>query len=79
MESGRTHRLLKPGGLLPEEPLPGWEVGALKQGVLQDALHASERLDNVCPVVVQVPQLPCTTGARTGQVLHGARSTKFGY
>ncbi len=31
-------------GLLPEQPLPGGEVGALEQRVLQDALHAAQRL-----------------------------------
>lgn len=51
------HALLKARGLLPEEPLPGGEVGALEQGVLQDALHSSQSLDDICPVVVQVPQL----------------------
>ena len=31
-------------GLLPEQALPGGEVGALEQRVLQDALHAAQRL-----------------------------------
>ncbi|CAN8015573.1 unnamed protein product, partial [Ixodes persulcatus] len=42
----------------PEESLPGGEVGALEEGVLQDALHPSQGLDHVRPIVVQVPQLP---------------------
>ena len=42
---------------LPEESLPGGEVGALEEGVFQDALHPSEGLDHVRAVVVQVPQL----------------------
>ena len=32
------HRLLKAGGLLPEQTFPGWEIGALEQGVFQNAL-----------------------------------------
>jgi hypothetical protein len=51
------HALLEPGGLLPEEALPGGEVGALEQRVLQDALHPAQRLNDVRAVVVQVPQL----------------------
>jgi len=51
------HALLKAGGLLPEQPLPCGEVGALEQGVLQNALHTSQGLDDICSVVVQVPQL----------------------
>merc|ERR1719318_1929485 len=50
------HTLLKTGGLLPEEPLPGGEVGPLEQGVLQDPLHPTQGLDHVSPVVVQVPE-----------------------
>lgn len=42
----------------PEEPLPGGEVGALEERVLQDALHSSQGLDHVRAVVVQVPKLP---------------------
>ena len=44
--------------LLPEETLPGGEVGSLEEGVFQDALHAPQGLDHVRAVVVQVPQLP---------------------
>jgi len=51
------HRLLEPARLLPEEALPGGEVGALEERVLEDALHAAERLDHVGTVVVEVPQL----------------------
>ncbi len=51
------HALLKAGGLLPEQPLPCGEVGALEQGVLQNALHTPQGLDDICSVVVQVPQL----------------------
>lgn len=42
----------------PEEPLPGGEVGALEERVLQDALHPTQGLDHVRAVVVQVPELP---------------------
>lgn len=42
--------------LSPEETLPGGEVSAFEEGVLQDALHATQGLDHICPVVVQVPK-----------------------
>lgn len=45
----------------PEETLPGGEVGALEECVLQYTLHSSEGLYHVCPVVVQVPQLAIVT------------------
>lgn len=43
--------------LSPEETLPGGEVSAFEECVLQDALHAAKSLNHVCAVVVQVPQL----------------------
>lgn len=46
---------------LPEETLPGREVGALEECVLQDTFHPSKSLYHVCPVVVQVPQLAVVT------------------
>ena len=46
---------------VPEETLPCWEVGALEECVFQDALHPSQGLDHVRPVVVQVPQLTIMT------------------
>lgn len=42
--------------LSPEETLPGGEISAFEECVLQNALHATECLDHVCAVVVQVPQ-----------------------
>jgi len=42
--------------LSPEETLPGGKVCAFEERVLQDALHATQRLDHVRAVVVQVPQ-----------------------
>ena len=56
-EKHLLHALLKARGLLPKQPLPCGEVGALEQGVLQDTLHTSQGLDDICPIVVQVPQL----------------------
>ena len=41
--------------LLPEETLPGGEVGALKKRVLQNAFHSPQSLDDICPVIVQIP------------------------
>ena len=52
-----SHGLLEAAGLLPEETLPGGEVGALEERVLQDAFDTSQCLDHVSSVVVQVPQL----------------------
>ena len=52
------HGLLKAAGLLPEQTFPGWEVRAFEQRVLKNSLHAPEGLDHVCPVVIEVPQLP---------------------
>jgi len=43
--------------LSPEETLPCGEISAFEEGVLQDTLHATQSLDHVCAVVVQVPQL----------------------
>jgi len=42
--------------ILPEETLPGGEVGSLEQSVLKNALHPSKCLDHVRTVVVQIPQ-----------------------
>lgn len=42
--------------LSPEETLPGGEVSAFEERVLQNALHAAQRLDHIRAVVVQVPQ-----------------------
>lgn len=52
---GSLHGLLKARGLLPEKPLPGGEVRPLEQRVLQNTFHTSQGLDDICPVVVQVP------------------------
>ena len=50
------HTLFETGRLLPEQTLPGREVGSLEQGVLQNSFHPAQRLDHVRPVVVQVPK-----------------------
>lgn len=42
----------------PEETLPGREVSALEESVFQNAFHATQCLDHICTVVVQVPELP---------------------
>mmetsp|Transcript_39335 Transcript_39335/g.83813 ORF Transcript_39335/g.83813 Transcript_39335/m.83813 type:complete len:1257 (-) Transcript_39335:3240-7010(-) len=52
-----AHGLLEATRLLPEETLPGREVSALEQGVLQDALDTTQGLDHVGTIVVQIPQL----------------------
>lgn len=42
---------------LPEQTFPGGEVSALEERVLQNALHATQGLNHVCAVVVEVPKL----------------------
>lgn len=42
--------------LSPEETLPGGEVSAFKEGVLENALHTTQGLDHICAVVVQIPK-----------------------
>lgn len=51
------HGLFKATCLLPEETLPGREVCTLEEGVFQDTLYASQGLDHVGTVVIQVPEL----------------------
>ena len=51
------HRLFEAGRLLPEETLPGREVGTLEERVLEDTLHTAERGDDIDTVVVELPQL----------------------
>mmetsp|Transcript_94895 Transcript_94895/g.290283 ORF Transcript_94895/g.290283 Transcript_94895/m.290283 type:complete len:372 (+) Transcript_94895:2060-3175(+) len=53
-----AHGLLEAAGFLPEQALPRREVRALEQRVLQDAFDASQGLDHVRAVIVEVPQLP---------------------
>eukprot|EP01137_Pigoraptor_chileana_P034037 Opistho-2@25960 len=55
------HALLKAARLLPEETLPCRKIRALKQRVLENALHTTKRLDHVGTVVVEVPQLAVVT------------------
>lgn len=40
----------------PKETLPGGEVSALEEGVLEDALHTAQGLDHIGAVVVQIPK-----------------------
>ena len=51
------HRLLEAGRLLPEQTLPGREVRALEEGVLENALDTSQSSDDIHTVVVELPQL----------------------
>ena len=55
------HRLLEAGRLLPEQTLPGREVRALEEGVLEDAFNTSQGGDDVNAVVVELPQLAIVT------------------
>lgn len=41
----------------PEEAFPRWECSGLEQRVLQDGLNASQRLDDIRPVGIEVPKL----------------------
>ena len=56
-----THRLLEAGRLLPEETLPGREVGTLEERVLQDTLNTTERGNDIDTVVVELPKLAVMT------------------
>ena len=56
-----SHRLLETRRLLPEKTLPGGEVSALEQGVLEDTLNTTQGGDNVHTVVVKLPQLAVVT------------------
>ena len=49
------HRLLEAGRLLPEQTLPGEEVRALEEGVLEDTLNTTQSGNNVNTVVVALP------------------------
>lgn len=51
------HRLFEAGRLLPEETLPGGEVGALEQRMLEDTFDTSQGRDDIDTVVVQLPEL----------------------
>ena len=51
------HGLLEARCFLPEEAFPGWEVSALEKSMLKDTLYATECLDHIRSVIVQVPQL----------------------
>mmetsp|Transcript_9904 Transcript_9904/g.16651 ORF Transcript_9904/g.16651 Transcript_9904/m.16651 type:complete len:467 (+) Transcript_9904:1679-3079(+) len=51
------HGLLEARGLLPEEALPGGEIGSLEERVLENALDSAQGLDHVGAVVVEVPEL----------------------
>ena len=55
------HRLLETRRLLPEQTLPGREVRALEEGVLEDAFNTSQGGDDVNAVVVELPQLAIVT------------------
>ena len=55
------HRLLEAGRLLPEKTLPGREVRALEEGVLENALDTSQGGDDVNTIVVELPQLAVMT------------------
>ena len=50
------HALLEAGGLLPEQTLPRWEVCTLEEGVLQNTLNSTKRLNHVGTVGVEIPQ-----------------------
>ena len=51
------HRLFEAGRLFPEQTLPGREVRALEQRVLEDAFDTTQGRDDVDTVVVELPQL----------------------
>ena len=59
--TAHLHRFFETRSLLPEQTLPSGEVRALEQGVLQNTLDTTERLDHIRAVVVQVPKLAIVT------------------
>ena len=51
-----SHRLLETGRLLPEQTLPGWEISALEQGVLQNTLNTTKSGNDINTIIVELPQ-----------------------
>ena len=51
-----SHRLFETGRLLPEQTLPGWEISALEQGVLQNTFNTTKSGDDINPIIVELPQ-----------------------
>lgn len=70
------HLLFEPARLLPKQPLPGGKVRPLEQSVLQDTLHASQRLhyvisgfaalENAAASLYYAPFSTSTNGLRHG-------------
>mmetsp|Transcript_10676 Transcript_10676/g.30496 ORF Transcript_10676/g.30496 Transcript_10676/m.30496 type:complete len:593 (+) Transcript_10676:6123-7901(+) len=64
------HAFFETGCLFPEKPFPSWEVGALEETVLEDALDSSEGLDHVRSVGIQIPELSVVTLVRPFEWVH---------
>ena len=63
------HLLLEARRLLPEQALPRGERRRLEQRVLQNRLHATQVLDHIRAVVVQVPQAAVVALVRPPQLV----------
>ena len=55
------HARLEPTRLFPEQTLPRGEIRSLEERVFENTLDASESLDNISAIVVQVPELSIVT------------------
>ena len=51
------HLIFETRCLLPEQSFPCREVTALEQCVLKTAFHTTESSNNICAVLIQLPQL----------------------
>ena len=51
-----SHRLFETGRLLPEQTLPGREISALEQGVLQNTFNTTKSGDDINTIIVELPQ-----------------------
>lgn len=50
------HGLFESWGFLPEETLPGGEVGSFEESMFEDTLDTSESLDHISSIVIEIPQ-----------------------
>ena len=51
-----TDLLFEPAASFPKETLPRGEISALEERVLQNAFHATERLNHIRAIIGQNPQ-----------------------
>ena len=56
------HGFLETRCLLPKQSFPSREICPLKESVFKNSLYSSQRLNHICPVVVQVPKFTVMPG-----------------